>query len=129
MEGRVQVESLDAVPLQADGSAEAAGWWDHSDKLVDKRTEQRPFERCRVKHDYGLFLCFPEVSTQERDVFERLAEGYKTWEIASELDLSAPRISQVKHAISLKLAAFFGPDIRPGWPDPRRWRYRPPEAG
>ncbi len=106
--GRVAVESLDAVP---DHHTTEGGWWDRSDTLEDRRTLEQPFERVRIKHDYGAFLSEPYVTDQEQRVFELLAEGWRTGEMARELDVSAPRVCQIKDAIGRKLSAFMGPDV------------------
>ena len=98
--GRVSVESLDSPPS---GTEQNDGWWDRSDTLEDRRTLERPFERVRIKHDYGLFLADSEVTQQERRVFELLAEGWHTGEMAGKLKVSAPRVCQIKHAIGRKL--------------------------
>jgi len=90
------------------------GWWDRSEALEDRRTWEQPYERVRIKHDYGAFLHRPEVTDQEREVFNLLAEGHRTGEIAGKLDVSAPRVCQIKGAIGFKLEGFMGPDIRPG---------------
>ena len=103
--GRVAVESLDALPAHHTSDD---GWWDRSHTLEDRRTLGQPFERVRIKHDYGAFLALPEVSNQEREVFELLAHGYRTGEMARELKVSAPRICQIKDAIGRKLSALMG---------------------
>ena len=102
--GRVAVESLDAVPTDAADD----GWWDRSDTLEDRRTLEQPFERVRIKHDYGAFLSQPYVTDQEQRVFELLAEGWRTGEMAQELNVSAPRVCQIKDAIGRKLSMFMG---------------------
>ena len=105
LRGRATVERL---------NVSADGWWDRSEALEDRRTWEQPYERVRIKHDYGAFLHRPEVTDQEREVFNLLAEGHRTGEIAGQLDVSAPRVCQIKGAIGLKLEGFMGPDIRPG---------------
>ncbi len=105
--GRVAVESLDAVP---DHHTREDGWWDRSDILEDRRTIEQPFERVRIKHDYGAFLSEPCVTEQEQRVFELLAEGWRTGEMAHELDVSAPRVCQIKDAIGRKLSTFMDPE-------------------
>ena len=104
--GRVAVESLDHTTQD--------GWWDRSDTLEDRRTLERPFERVRIKHDYGAFLAAPHVTDQEQRVFELLAEGYRTGEMAQVLNVSAPRVSQIKDAIGRKLSTFMKPKPRRG---------------
>lgn len=111
---RVTVENFDVLPLgQAD-----SGWWERSEALEDKRLCDRPFHRVRVRHDYGAFLALPEVSDQERQVFQLLADGNRTSEIAGQLEVSAPRVCQVKSALGRKLRGFFGPEVDPNphWP-------------
>ena len=98
--GRVAVESLDALPADD-------GWWERSYTLEDRRTLGQPFERVRIKHDYGAFLSY--VTKQEKRVFDLLAQGYGTGEMAHELNVSAPRICQIKDAIGRKLSALMGP--------------------
>ncbi len=120
--GRATVESLDAVPVRRSGDGQD-GWWDRSEALEDRRLLERPFERVRIKHDYGKFLCLPEVTDQERRVFNLLALGHGTGEIARDLQVSAPRACQIKHAMGRKLRAFMRPDRpcarhgRPGTPE------------
>ncbi len=104
--GRVAVESLDVMPADACSD----GWWDRSDTLEDRRTLERPFERVRIKHDYGAFLAHADVTDQEKLVFELLAEGWRTGEMAQELNVSAPRVCQIKDAIGRKLSAFMDPE-------------------
>jgi hypothetical protein len=108
--GRVTVESLDSPPNASDTDD---GWWDRSDMLEDRRTLEQPFERVRIKHDYGAFLALPEVTQQERRVFELLAEGWGTGEMAKELRVSSPRVCQIKGAIGLKLDRFMAPKGEP----------------
>ena len=102
--GRVVVESLDTLPAND-------GWWDRSEALEDKRLCGRPFHRVRIRHDYGHFLAAPAVSDQEREVFQLLADGNRTSEIAAHLGVSAPRVCQVKNALGRKLRGFFGPEV------------------
>jgi ATP/maltotriose-dependent transcriptional regulator MalT len=111
---RATVESFDALPLR---QAES-GWWERSEALEDKRLCCRPFHRVRIRHDYGAFLALPGVSDQERRVFQLLADGNRTSEIARQLRVSAPRVCQVKSALGRKLRGFFGPDVDPNphWP-------------
>ena len=105
--GRVVVESLDAVAADA---IQNDAWWDRSDTLEDRRTLEQPFERVRIKHDYGAFLSDPHVTDQEERVFEMVAEGWRTGEIAKVLNVSAPRVCQIKDAIGRKLSTFMGPE-------------------
>ncbi len=115
--GRATVETLDAAPAPVDptGRATDAGWWDRSEVLEDKRIWLRPFERVRIKHDYGQFLKLGEVTAQETTTFNLLAEGYRTGEAAERLDVSAGRVSQIKTAIAEKLIRFMGPDVDPNY--------------
>jgi DNA-binding NarL/FixJ family response regulator len=48
------------------------------------------------------------VTEQEREVLSLLARGCGTGEIAGRLDVSAPRVCQVKDSIAEKLVGFFG---------------------
>jgi len=81
--------------------------------LVDRRVWERPPERVRIKLDYGTFLGLPEVTEQERETFSLLGWGYGTGEIGERLDVSSPRVCQVKQAIGEKLVGFFGRGIVP----------------
>ena len=112
--GRVSVESIDAVPGNSALGGDGIGWWDRSDTLEDKRLWQRPPERVRVKHDYGAFLRNGLVNLQEKLAFNLLAEGHSTSEIAEHLQVSAPRVCQLKRALAEKLLDFFGPSVCPG---------------
>ncbi len=100
-------------------SAQGCGW---PDALVDTRVWERPLEHTRIKLDYGQFLQLPEVTEQERGVFELLAQGFRTSEIAQYLGVSAPRVCQIKNSMGEKLLAFFGQGI---WPVSSRGRGRP----
>ncbi len=115
--GRATVESLDAIPIAAPedltDSAHDSGWWDRSEVLEDKRIWLRPFERVRIKHDYGQFLKLGEVTPQETAAFNLLAEGHRTGEAAEKLDVSAGRVCQIKTSIAEKLVDFLGPDADP----------------
>ena len=104
--GRVVVESLDT---ERDAYTSNDGWWDRSDILEDRHTWEQPFERVRIKHDYGAFLSEPYVTKQEQRVFELLAEGWRTGHIAEELAVSAPRVCQIKDAVARKLSTFMRP--------------------
>ncbi len=103
---------------QAQG-ARGGGW---PDALVDKRVWERPLEHTRINLDYGQFLQLPQVTEQERSVFELLAQGFRTSEIAKYLGVSAPRVCQIKNSMGEKLLAFFGQGM---WPVSRRGRGRP----
>ena len=92
------------------------------DALVDKRVWERPLEHTRIKLDYTQFLQLPDVTEQERGVFELLAQGFRTSEIAQHLGVSAPRVCQLKNSMGEKLLAFFGQGI---WPVSGRGRGRP----
>jgi len=72
-------------------------------------------EQVRVKLDYTKFLTLPEVTEQEREVFSLLPRGYGTGKIAGRLDVSAPRVCQVKNSIAEKLLGFFGQEIWAGY--------------
>jgi len=109
--GRAKVQSLDAMPV-LDGSAEGGAWWSCTEALVDRRVWERPPERVRIKLDYGAFLRWPRVTEQERQVFNMLARGYGTGEIAEKLEVSAPRVCQIKQAIGEKLEGFYGSGVR-----------------
>ncbi len=109
--GRATVESLDAASIRGSGS-DRDGWWDRSDTLEDRRLLERPFERVRIRHDYGKFLSLPSVTDQERRVFDLLALGYRTGEIARDLHVSAPRACQIKQAMGRKLRQFLRPGRR-----------------
>jgi DNA-binding CsgD family transcriptional regulator len=117
--GRASVESLDAVPMRAPedptDSAHDSGWWNRSETLVDRRTWERPFERTRIKHDYGLFLQSGGVTPQETAAFNLLAEGHRTGEAAEKLDVSPGRVCQIKTSIAEKLVRFMGPDVDPNY--------------
>ena len=112
--GRVVVEGLDAAPAHQAFAGDGTGWWDRSDTLEDKRLWQRPPERVRVKHDYGAFLSNGLVNPQEELAFNLLAEGHSTTEIAEHLQVSAPRVCQLKHSLAAKLLDFFGASVCPG---------------
>jgi hypothetical protein len=83
--------------------------------LIDHRTWMRPFHRTRVEMDYPDFLEQEEVTDQERTVFAMLAEGRMGKEIAAELDVSQPRVCQIKKSLSRKLVRFFGREIYPDY--------------
>lgn len=83
--------------------------------LIDHSTWMRPFHRTRVEMDYPDFLEQEEVTDQEQVVFSMLAEGRMGKEIAAELDVSQPRVSQIKKSLSRKLIEFFGPQIYPDY--------------
>ena len=112
--GRVVVESIDAAPANQGLGGDGTGWWDRSDTLEDKRLWERPPERVRVKHDYGAFLRNGQVNPQEERAFNLLAEGHSTSEIAEHLQVSAPRVCQLKESLAAKLLDFFGPSVCPG---------------
>ena len=112
--GRVTVGSLDAAPANQGLGGDGIGWWDRSNTLEDKRLWQRPPERVRVKHDYGAFLGSGQVNPQEKLTFNLLAEGHSTSEIAEHLQVSAPRVCQLKESLAAKLLDFFGPSVCPG---------------
>ena len=67
----------------------------------------------RVRHDYRAFLATDELTEQERNVFNMLAQGYRTSQMAEELAVSAPRVRQVKDSVGRKLVDFFGRSIQP----------------
>jgi len=115
--GRAAVESLGAMPVPGDltDSDRDTGWWDRSETLVDKRTWERPFERTRIRHDYGLFLQSGGVTPQETVAFNLLAEGYRTKGAAETLDVSAGRVCQIKSSLGQKLVGFFGPYVDPNY--------------
>ena len=115
--GRAAVESLGAMPVPGDLTDldRDTGWWDRSETLVDKRTWERPFERTRIKHDYGLFLQSGGVTPQETVVFNLLAESHRTGEPEGRLDAAAGRVCQIKSSIGEKLVSFFGPDVDPNF--------------
>ena len=83
--------------------------------LIDHRTWMRPFHRARVEMDYPDFLDQGEVTAQEETVFSMLAEGRMGKEIAEELDVSQPRVSQIKKTLANKLVKFFGREIYPDY--------------
>ena len=112
--GRVTVGSLDAAPGNHALGGDCQAWWDRSDTLEDRRLWERPPERVRVKHDYGAFLRDGLVSSQEKLTFNLLAEGHSTSEIAEHLQVSAPRVCQLKQSLAAKLLDFFGPSVCPG---------------
>ena len=64
---------------------------------------EQPFERVRVKHDYGAFLAEPEVTAQEMEMrtmsgsSRRLSLTYKT--------IIQPSISIVFNALVFQMAA------------------------
>ena len=102
--GRARVRSLSAArPVSSD-----PGWWDCSEALVDNRVWERPLERVRIRHDYGAFLRWKPVTQQEREVFKLIALGNGTKEIAEELQVSAPRVCQVKDSLGRRLVGFMG---------------------
>ena len=59
--------------------------------------EEAPFER----HTF-----YTQLSAREREVAERLAQGYRDVDIAQELDLSKTRVHQLKQQIAEKLNQF-----------------------
>lgn len=59
--------------------------------------EEAPFERQNF---------YPQLSAREREVAERLAQGYRDVDIAQELDLSKTRVHQLKQQIAEKLKQF-----------------------
>ena len=83
--------------------------------LIDHRTWMRPFHRTRVEMDYPDFLDQQEVTDQEETIFSMLAEGRMGKEIAAELEVSQPRVSQIKKSLSRKLMQFFGREIYPDY--------------
>ena len=112
--GRVSVESLDGARANQGVGGEGTGWWDRSETREDRRLWERPPERVRVKHDYGGFLSNGLVNSQEKLTFNLLAEGHSTSEIAEHLQVSSPRVCQLKHSLAEKLLDFFGPSVCPG---------------
>ena len=119
--GRARVQSLNEAPLGGATEADESGWWNCSEGLIDRRLWECPPERVRIKLDYSGFLRQPEVTPQEREVFRLLTLGCGTGEIAQRLEVSAPRVCQVKLSIARKLVGFFGVGIEPGG-RPRRTR-------
>ena len=113
--GRASIQSLNAAPCARTADAEGAGWWDRSEALVDRRVWERPLERVRIKHDYGAFLAQDQVSDQEEEVFNLLAEGSRSGELAEQLRVSAPRVCQIKNSLAGKLIGFMGPGIDPDY--------------
>ena len=111
-----------ALPEQTAEGAQGCRW---PDALVDKRVWERPLEHTRIKLDYSQFLQLPEVTQQERGVFDLLAQGFRTSEIAGRLGVSAPRVCQIKNSMGEKLVALFGQGI---WPVSGRGRGRPAGA-
>jgi len=115
--GRATVQSLSEAPVQHpadDGDDEShSGWWNCSEALVDRKVWERPRERVRIKLDYDSFLRWPRVTVQECEVFNLLARGHRTSEIAHRLEVSAPRVCQIKNSIGEKLVGFFGRGVRP----------------
>ena len=99
--------------VNTSASPSARCQWDWSEALVDTRVWERPLERVRIRMDYGAFLDQPEVTHQEERVFSMLAQGYGTGEIAHELDVTPPRICQLRHSLGEKLADFMGPSVVP----------------
>ena len=124
--GRSRTDALSRPARSlSEQSSDGPPGWDWSDALVDKRVWERPFEHTRIKLDYSQFLHLPDVTEQERQVFDLLAQGCRTSEIAGNLDVSAPRVCQIKNSIGKKLVAFFGQGI---WPGSGRGRGRPVSA-
>ena len=111
--GRAHVQNLNAFRTAGLPTGADDGWWDGSEALVDKRTWERPLERVRIKHDYGVFLALQGVTPQERRVFNLIAENYRTGEIARRMGVSAPRVCQIKGALARKLREFLGPGVEP----------------
>jgi len=102
--GRARVQSLSAAwPVGSN-----PGWWDCSEALVDNRIWERPLERVRIRHDYGAFLRWKHLTQQERRVFKLIALGNGTKEIAEKLEVSAPRVCQLKDSLGRKLLGFMG---------------------
>ena len=83
--------------------------------LIDHRTWMRPYHRARVELDYPNFLDQAEVTDQEETVFSMLAEGRMGKEIAKELKVSCPRVSQIKKSLAGKMMQFFGRGIYPDY--------------
>ena len=102
--GRAHVQSLSAARAVSSNP----GWWDCSEALVDSRVWERPLERVRIRHDYGAFLRWKPVTQQEREVFKLITLGNGTKEIAEKLEVSAPRVCQLKGSLGRKLAGFMG---------------------
>ena len=111
--GRARVRSLDAASGETFPGDGGRAWWNATDALVDRRVWERPFERVRVKLDYGKFLKLPEVTAQERETFSLLAWGYGTGEIAERLEVSSPRVCEIKGRLGDKLRGFLGRGIMP----------------
>lgn len=111
--GRVCVLSLSESPADEGDDRSDSGWWNCAQALVDKRVWERPLERTRIDLDYAKFLGLPAITGQERKVFDLLARGHRTCEIAHRLEVSAPRVCQVKNALAEKLVEFFGRGIKP----------------
>jgi len=118
--GRAKVQSLDAIPVLGSSAEGGHGWWSCTEALVDRRVWETPPERVRVTLDYGAFLRWPRVTEQEREVFNMLARGYGTGEIAQKLEVSSPRVCQIKDSVGEKLIAFHGPAVHPGAPQRRK---------
>ena len=89
------------LPEQPAEGAQGCGW---PEALVDKRVWERPLEHTRIKLDYNQFLQLPDVTEQDREVFDLLAQGFRTSEIAQHLGVSAPRACQIKSSISQRLS-------------------------
>ncbi|MFP4027423.1 MAG: hypothetical protein ACLFWL_06500 [Candidatus Brocadiia bacterium] len=83
--------------------------------LIDHRTWMRPFHRARVELDYPEFLDRPEVTDREERVFEMLADGRLGKEIAEGLQVSQPRVTQIKKSLAGKMMEFFGRGIYPDY--------------
>jgi len=111
--GRARVQSLSDMPALHDGGNEGSAWWDCTEALVDKKVWESPPERVRIKLDYTDFLCWPRVTAQEREVFDMLARGHGTGEIAERLEVSSPRVCQIKDSLGEKLEGFFGAAMPP----------------
>jgi len=111
--GRAKVQSLDATPAPSISAEGGGAWWSCTEALVDKKLWETPPERVRVTLDYTKFLSLPEVTDQERTTFDMLARGYGTGEIAERLEVSAPRICQIKNSVGEKLVGFFGAGVGP----------------
>jgi hypothetical protein len=110
----VRIASLDVRP-ETQGYRTSRSWWDCSDALIDRRNWDRPDEAVRISHDYGAFLTHDGLKDRHRRVFDMLAEGYRPSEIATSLDVSRARVTQVKWELRKRLKSFFGPEIDPDY--------------
>jgi len=115
--GRATVRSLNATHPAGMTTAGGDGgsWWDGSEALEDRRVWERPFECVRIRHDYGAFLSSPALTGQEKRAFDLLAQSYRTSEVADALEVSPPRVCQIKHALAGKLTDFMGEDVDPNY--------------